>query len=249
MTDPIPDLTDREFWRRYWTQRDPVRLIDNRFYYAGLLRRAVADVDAVTFIELGGFPGHFAVFAARYLGLEPTLVDSYIDHDVVRRLATANGLGGDTITVVEADFRTYEPDRLYDVVLSAGLVEHFDDVEPVLRRHLDFLRPGGLLVVTLPNYLGLNGWFQARFDPDHLAAHNLRTMDVAYLREVMERLRVASFRVGHFGKFRVWLEDLNLRPPAVRLLVRAVQVAGLPLDLVGIRSKLTSPHVAIVARK
>ncbi|HET7568281.1 MAG TPA: methyltransferase domain-containing protein [Gaiellaceae bacterium] len=248
MSSPPDSLATERFWREYWQTHDPVQEVGRDFYFASLLDRALARSNARSFLELGGYPGHFAVYVAKRFGLAATLLDSYVDRDVVERLLARNGLAAEDVTVIEEDMFAAEPRQRYDVVLSAGLLEHFLDLERVLKRHLDFLAPGGILVVTVPNYRGVNGRLQARFDPAHLAAHNLEAMDPERLRELLVGLGLEAVEVGYYGRFRVWLEDLGRRPPPVRATVYAIQALGLPLDLVGFRSRWTSPHVAAVAR-
>lgn len=45
-----------------------------------------------------------------------------------------------------------EPERLYDIVYSVGLIEHFDPAETakVVSTHFSYLRPGGTAVITFP---------------------------------------------------------------------------------------------------
>jgi SAM-dependent methyltransferase len=75
-----------------------------------------------------------------------------------------------------ADFFTIDP-ATYDLVVSFGFIEHFDDLESVFARHLDFVGPGGRLVVGVPNFAGLNRMLQRWADPAYLELHNLRAMD------------------------------------------------------------------------
>ena len=44
------------------------------------------------------------------------------------------------------------PDRLYDIVFSVGLIEHFDPAGTarVVAAHFDYLRPGGTAIITFP---------------------------------------------------------------------------------------------------
>lgn len=247
MTSQPPSLVDDAFWRSYWEAHDPVRVIDRGFYFAKLLNCAIRDRSPETFIELGGYPGHFGIYARKYLGLEATILDRFIDRAVIDRLLECNGLSVGDLSTIEGDLFDNVVDRRYDLVVSAGLVEHFDDVDAVLRRHVACLAPGGTLVVTVPNYRGINGLLQSRFDPAHLAAHNRAVMDPRVLAAAAERCGLVSVRAGYFGAFRVWLEDIGRRPLTVRLLVYAIQALGLPLDLIRVRGRLTSPHIALVA--
>jgi hypothetical protein len=45
-----------------------------------------------------------------------------------------------------------KPDRLYDVVFSVGLIEHFDPAGTAraVATHFKFLRPGGAAIITFP---------------------------------------------------------------------------------------------------
>jgi 2-polyprenyl-3-methyl-5-hydroxy-6-metoxy-1,4-benzoquinol methylase len=43
------------------------------------------------------------------------------------------------------------PREAFDVVLSGGFIEHFTDVAAIVQKHLQLLKPGGRLVVMIPN--------------------------------------------------------------------------------------------------
>lgn len=55
------------------------------------------------------------------------------------------------------------PDRLYDIVFSVGLIEHFDPAGTAraVAAHFDYLRPGGTAIITFPTptwlYRGVRG--------------------------------------------------------------------------------------------
>ena len=53
----------------------------------------------------------------------------------------------------------------YDVVYSLGLIEHFVDRVSIVERHVRLARPGGLLILGVPNFRGLTGWFLRTFAP------------------------------------------------------------------------------------
>ena len=70
--------------------------------------------------------------------------------ELSRRNLDACGLAGN---IRHADFFDCEPSR-NDLVLSMGFIEHFDDLEGVFARHLDFLAPGGRLLVEISTSAG-----------------------------------------------------------------------------------------------
>ena len=66
-----------------------------------------------------------------------------------------------------------------DVVYSIGLIEHFADLTTAVTAHVKFVKPGGLLVIACPNFLGLTGWYKKCFAPKNYAIHNLDTMRIS----------------------------------------------------------------------
>lgn len=108
-------------------------------------------------------------FGASVEGLEYTEFGTSQTEENLR----ACGVDG---TVHHGDFWKFEPDQLYDLVLSLGFIEHFDDVEAAFARHLGLVRPGGRLALEVPNYQGLNRLLQRWCDPDWLKLHNMDAM-------------------------------------------------------------------------
>ena len=82
-------------------------------------------------------------------------------------------------------FHAQLPQR-YDIVLSTGVIEHFVDPVPIIQCHARLAKPLGHVVVTVPNCASpIPHYFLKVFDPELLAAHNLETMNVARLRELL----------------------------------------------------------------
>jgi ubiquinone/menaquinone biosynthesis C-methylase UbiE len=73
----------------------------------------------------------------------------------------------------------------YDVVLALDAFEHFDDDVTAMRETLRVLRPGGLLVATVPAFMSL-------WSPHDEAYHHKRRYRRPQLRE---RLQRAGYRV------------------------------------------------------
>src|SRR5262249_30654761 len=64
--------------------------------------------------------------------------------------------------VVCADFFSPPGDMCgaYDVVVSFGLAEHFRNTSECIAAFAKFLRPGGLMITTIPNMVGAIGFVQ-----------------------------------------------------------------------------------------
>lgn len=133
----------------------------------------------------------------------------------------------------------------YDVVLSGDLVEHFRDPAEALERHH---RWGGTIIVTVPNFRGLNGEVQRRFNPENLALHNEGVMLPDALAAALASAgELASVEGFYDGPFRAWLElGVSL---GARAALNGVRVLGVLLDVVRPRTRLKGRDVVAVGCK
>jgi 2-polyprenyl-3-methyl-5-hydroxy-6-metoxy-1,4-benzoquinol methylase len=91
----------------------------------------------------------------------------------------------------------------FDLVYSLGVIEHFNDPLPVVEIHTQLLKPGGVALITIPNYSGLYGWLLQRFAPESLAIHNMDIMSPVALKNLAPsdpRYRARSWPHG-----KLWL--------------------------------------------
>jgi glycosyltransferase involved in cell wall biosynthesis len=155
-------------------------------------------------LDLGCSAGHLAQ-RLQELGHHVTGVDRFESPEVTERLGA----------FVKADLDAGIPAEAgsgYDVVLAADVIEHLREPEALLRDAKTVLRPGGSLVVCVPN---ISHWYprfrtlMGRFDYDQrgiLDKTHLRFFTRRSLRRTLER---EGFKV------------------------RRVEPVGLPLDAVG----------------
>ncbi len=124
-------------------------------------------------MELGGFPGFYSVYLLKRFGISPTIVDIFIDEEILNKFLKLNKVKPGSIELIEADVFAYQPERKYDLVFSFGLVEHFENIELIMEAHKKFLARGGRILITIPNFKHtLIGWFHKKFDKKTYSAHN-----------------------------------------------------------------------------
>ena len=82
-----------------------------------------------------------------------------------------------------------------------GFFEHFEDFSGIIERHVDFLRPSGILILGCPNFLGINGWFLKRLAPKRVAQHNLISMDTKNWSDFERKRNLKTLFRGYVGGF------------------------------------------------
>lgn len=123
-------------------------------------RRHLPDLRGGKVIEVGSAPGTFIADFAEAFGATPYGVE-YSDTGARANRAHFAARGVDPENLIHADFfsasfRDAYHER-FDVVISRGFIEHFTNVDAVIDGHMRLLKPGGTLIVGIPNLRGANG--------------------------------------------------------------------------------------------
>jgi len=239
------NLTDRAFWKAFWESRKGlIFYLKPNYVFSDILAKLIKEKNIKNAIELGGFPGYYATYLKKYQGLDTTLFDYFIHEGLIEQLLETNGLKPRDVNVIEADLFDYEVKEPYDMVLSFGLIEHFNDTKAIIESHLQFLKPGGVLFITLPNFKSINGWVQRNFDKENYDKHNISSMDPKLLAGYFKELGLKEVQSNYHGKFTVWLENKAEQSTLAKALVKTIWVVGkIFTRIVPVESKVLSPYI------
>jgi SAM-dependent methyltransferase len=130
----------------------------------------------------GGSLGSLLAERYDYVGIEPDRA-SY---------AKAKRRVGVLGQVVNCSFEAFEPDEQFDLVCAFEVLEHVEDDAAAVQRWVRHLRPGGWLLVTVPQ--GRN-----RFGPGDARMGHLRRYDPEGLTELMECAGLCETTTAVFG--------------------------------------------------
>lgn len=245
-------LTDFTFWENYWlNKKDLLFEIPANYPLLNEIRKVIQHHNIQNLIEIGGFPGYYSVWASSKFNISSTLLDFYIIPSLTEKLKDINQCKKD-IQLVQKDLFSAgnELFNSYDLCISNGLIEHFEDTQDIINRHINYLKPGGTLFISLPNFTGLNGWFQKKFDPENYEKHYIRCMDPKFLKQTCIEIGLTNIQVNYSGKFMLWLENEDLQPQWVKIFKFLI---WLPLKIffkiVPIETKWFSPYLYIIAKK
>jgi SAM-dependent methyltransferase len=163
--------TGESYWNRLWERvplpqsiepRDagirnyPIRKFHDLFCrsFSGMT------TDGRRLLEVGCAQSAWLPYFKKHFGFYIEGIDySEIGCEQAKQLLAREGVKGE---IVCGDFFV-PPDFMiesFDVVISFGVVEHFPETALCIKALSRFLKSGGLLITTIPNMLGLNGFLQ-----------------------------------------------------------------------------------------
>jgi SAM-dependent methyltransferase len=234
-------LTDRKFWQEYWKNYEYEK-IPSKVPFKNFLPKLEG---CNSFIEIGGFPGVFAAYFYKRGCKNVSLLDFYIDKNIINKFEEINDIPKNTVNYIESDFFKFETDTKYDIVFSYGFIEHFQDTKDVIQRHVELLEKEGKLLIILPNFRGLNGFIQYIFDRNTFYAHNLNSMKLSVLKRIVTDLGLKTVSVEYTRKPIVWLE-----PKAGNAFLRKlIKLFSYFLKLFPVKCRLLSPYIIIYSEK
>ncbi|MGE5200469.1 MAG: class I SAM-dependent methyltransferase [Acidobacteriota bacterium] len=167
----MAEKVDKTYWDDVWQPAEIPRAVmpeidtlrnhsHHRFhsYFDAKLRPAAGSDRRL--IEFGCAQSAWLSYFARHLGFAVTGID-YSERGCAKAKAVLrrDGVAGE---IVHADF-TAPPPRLldaFDVGVSFGVAEHFEDTAECLAAFRRFLKPGGRLLTVIPNLAGSAGALQ-----------------------------------------------------------------------------------------
>lgn len=203
------ELTEKGFWDNYWEIRNSeVAEIKRSSEASGI--NAILDLFEKYLpvngdfhaLEIGGAPGQYLIYMAKNFGYQLHSLDfSTVGNEQTLRNLTAANI---KIDIYQRDLfseNLKEDLPLFDVVYSLGFIEHFEDINQVVKKHTDLLRPGGILLLGVPNLGGVYGFFLKRTAPRLLAIHNLEAMKNHNWDNFENELNLTTLFKGYVGGF------------------------------------------------
>jgi len=208
-----------------------------------------------TIVEIGSAPGENLLRLARYLRCEPYGIEySPVGAEIQRKIFAAAGVNPDN--VIEGDFFSNDMERChkrYDIVASFGFVEHFGRPSSVIDRHIDLVKPGGYLMVSIPNFRGLNLVMAHIFNPKIVDTHNMVIMERSRFRKLFQRRGVQELFCDYVGSVNLALcmgaggsRILKLCLLGCQKLIN-LEMSFLPLEM-HLEHSLVSPTILFIGR-
>ncbi|MDH7506387.1 MAG: class I SAM-dependent methyltransferase [Candidatus Thermoplasmatota archaeon] len=213
-------ISDEGSWDAVWEQKSTFKKLNflrkaGYFYISasGLLskyiNKHIKSDKKYTILEIGcGGSSYLPYLQKRYKNLKIFGLDKSMEgcKSTLFSLKKDTLLGG----IVCGDIFKSPFCNKFDIVFSVGLIEHFDEPKLVIEKHLELLKPGGLLICIIPNFIGFQGSFfkmnvwrkssrESAYSKDFI--WGIKTIDVSELKSWLENLHLTKVKVHSIGGF------------------------------------------------
>jgi len=135
-------------WEKFWKEKDEIEQVysnDDRIY---LNLTQIIEIKNKKILEVGAGSGRDSFQLAQDNATVYVLDYSPQALRIVKNLNEQNEV---SVSLIQGDaFQIPIPDDTLDIVFHQGLMEHFKDPLPLLKEHFRVLKPGGLLLVDVP---------------------------------------------------------------------------------------------------
>lgn len=247
-------LSKKEYWNDNYVNKVflPVKLEPSSldlFSLDELFKKYLVLKKGADFIELGCAPGGWMYYFHHFFGWNVSGIE-YAEEGVAIARNNMKMLGIDAEIIAE-DILKYEPESRYDVVFSAGLVEHFydDGLSTLIQKHKDLVRESGYMILLIPNFQGWNYFYQKVINSKNLDIHNLNIMQLEFFDNLVDDEFEKVF-IGYAGKINWGLyvgnRFLGYIHTALQMIVNFMFFR---LKVGFWDSKLTSPYILAIYRR
>lgn len=197
-------LTDVSFWEQgWWPHERPGRLhLYRDFDFETVTVLGQAGRRGCLAIELGGGGSRVLPYLGRKFGFQVFGGDfSRSGCSLLQANLRLQGIRGGV--VCEDLFQSSLAPESFDLVYSSGLVEHFDDTAAVVAEHVRLAKPGGKVVVIVPNFEGVQGKIFEKLAFPLWQVH--RVFGPSHLAQIFRRGGLEEVRTGYLGSFYFYL--------------------------------------------
>ncbi len=171
----VADKAGEEYWSRVWEHSELPEAISpssrdiNKYPYRRIHqyfkeKLSGMETQGKTLLEVGCGNSVWLTYFAKEFGFKVYGIDySEYGCEQTKAILKRDGVEGE---IYCADLFS-PPEPLlgcFDFVISLGVAEHFSDTSNTLAGISKFLKPGGILITTVPNLSGLIGFLQKKFN-------------------------------------------------------------------------------------
>ena len=241
------NFTDKKFWSEYYKDFKPQ--IIGKIYFHDIFDKYLTPDFSKTVIEIGCAGGNYLCYLAKNFNFQPYGID-YSD-EIAKTYATFEANRLLPPTLFREDIFTWETTKKFDVVCSIGFIEHFKNIHSVIKKHVDLLSPGGMLIVSMPHFAHAQYIFHWLIDRENLKKHNTKIMNLSSLKKSLSGLQIKIIHLSYYRTFGFWTERKNMQRWEKSIQYGINFFGRILVKILGWNKPnfLFSPHIICIAKK
>jgi 2-polyprenyl-3-methyl-5-hydroxy-6-metoxy-1,4-benzoquinol methylase len=197
----ISNLVIQDYWNTVYPEVQ-LKKPDSRNSLAVWIRRSIKKArPGQSCLEIGAFPGRFlSVFGD--LGYELNGIDLKpgIEDRVPEWLRQEGYSIGE---FYREDFFSHTFGRKFDIVFSAGFIEHFVNYLEVIERHAALVKENGSIFLEVPNFRGIvQKVLKLMLDKKNLSLHYTPSMNPVRWKRCLEKMGFGDISYEYIGGYK-----------------------------------------------
>lgn len=243
------ELISDEYKRIYCRDTNITRLLD-RF-----AEKIGDNIASQNLIELGSAPGGNLVYMQQKYACEPWGVE-YTEEGVGLNRYLFESFNISSNNIFHLDLFDVQESGLaekFDNLISFGVIEHFEEPEKLIENHLQWVRPGGKVLIVIPNLQFMYLTWNKIFNNEIVKIHNINLIKNDNLFRIASRVtNIKIIEKGYFGSFDYGLlthTNQFLARAMISILYRSKKVYQPILDKLFKNAKLISPYQYLIIEK
>lgn len=243
------NYTDKKFWDEYFNRHEHKPSIVENSLFSDIFDKYLTADENKTVLEIGCADSNFLCYLAKKFGYQAYGIDYSEAITKTAELFKFNSLPEPKL--YKEDLFSWRPDIKFDLVCSFGFIEHFDDINPIIKKHAELVAPGGKLIVTLPHFAHFQYFLHWMIDRDNLKKHNTKIMNLGSIRNALINSGLKIEHLSYYKTFGFWTERNNLNQWGKILNWGIIKFGKVVTKIFGYNRPnfLFSPHIVCVAVK
>lgn len=241
--------TNQLFWDWYLNKNEKKNELDqNNYFESNMIHYLDNQIDFNSInsvFEIGCCPGRFL----KYFSSKNLMING-IDYSEKSYLQMINDFEFNKIqynNIILQDFLRFHPTEKYDLVCSFGFIEHFKDVDTIISKHLKLLNKNGNLIIGIPNFTGLTGFFQRKVGRSVLEAHELDIMKKSFFKKIASDYSLTISDISYLGGFDkdmiARIKEKKFQNIFFRVVLKLIEFSRLHLILRNLKNKYFSSYI------
>lgn len=248
----IEEYSNKQFWDDYWTNE---KRSGFEFLFSTLVDKYVDWNKIKNYMEIGGAPGSIMSYMFHVHRLDVSTVD-FCNRKILSDFLEKNEIKN--YKIYNENFMYFDVgphQKKYDMVASWGVVEHFalEETYQFIQKQKTMVSSDGYLIVELPNIRGFNWLLYRLMNNDLLKIHNIKTMDLSFLRQSIEcdkkfKILYGNYYLTSFLEYSS-TNEFFYKHRFIKLIFSFLKRIFAVLHLNNISNRFFSPYIVFIAKR